>query len=102
VNLSPKNERSFILLILKATYRDSVRSKAGVHTGIAASEEEEAGKRTTHRTAPIEAVGTDIGERTIAEAAVARQGQFKRRGKSPCSIISVPTSAFGFKFDFGW
>ena len=31
-----------------------------------------------NRTGPIVAVGTDKGERTIAEAAVARHRQFKR------------------------
>ena len=73
------------------TYRESVCSIAGEHIGIAASEVEVAGIRTTLRTAPIDAAGTDIVERTIAESAVARHGQFKRRGKSPCSIITAPT-----------
>jgi hypothetical protein len=91
VNLSPKNERSFILLILYATYRVTACSSVGVHNGSAATEVEDAGIRTTHRTAPIVAVGPNIAERTKAVAAEARHGQFKRRGKSPCTIITAPT-----------
>ena len=64
--------------ILEATHRDTERSVAVEHAGIAAVEEEVARGRATNRTAPIEAVGTDIEERTIGEVvAVARQGQFK-------------------------
>ena len=55
---------------------------AGAHEGIAAIEEQVARISTANRTAPIEAEGTNIVERTIAAAAAARQGQFKRRGKS--------------------
>lgn len=53
--------------ILKAAHRGSVCSVAGVHAGIAAVEAEVARIGTTHRTAPIAAVGTDKAERTIAE-----------------------------------
>ena len=88
--------------ILKATHRGTVRSIVGGHIGIAATEEEAAGIRTTHRTAPIAAAGPNIVERTTAVVAVARHGQFKRRAKSPCKILTAPTSAFGIKFGFGW
>lgn len=64
--------------ILKAAHRESVSSVVGIHDGIAAKEEEEARIGAANRTAPIEAVGTDIAERTIAAVAVARQGQFKQ------------------------
>ena len=79
--------------ILKAMHTESARAIAGDHAGIAASEAEAASIRAALRTAPIEAEaeGTDIVERTIAEVAAARHGQFKRRGKSPCSIITAPT-----------
>ncbi len=64
--------------ILKATNRESVSSIGGVHEGIAAKEEEVASSRAANCTAPIEAVGTDTDERTIAVDADARHGQFKR------------------------
>ena len=63
--------------ILEATHRESVRSVVVDHVGIAAAEGEAARVSATNRTAPIVAVGTDIVERTIAAAAVARHGQFK-------------------------
>ena len=63
--------------ILEATHRESVRSVVVAHAGIAAAEEEEARVSATNRTAPIAAAGTDIEERTIAEVAAARHGQFK-------------------------
>ena len=62
--------------ILKATNRAPVRSVAGVHAGITASEAEVARIGTANRTAPIAAAGTYKAERTIAEVAVARHGQF--------------------------
>lgn len=77
--------------ILKATNRHSASSTVGVHVGIAASKEQAARKGAANRTAPIESEGTDIAERTRAEVAVACHGQFKRRGKSSCSIITAPT-----------
>ena len=73
--------------ILKATYSVSVGSVEGVHDGIAATEVQVARISTANRTAPIAADGTKIAERTIAEAAVARQRQFKRRGKSAGCVV---------------
>ncbi len=64
--------------ILKAAHRASVRSAAGTHVGIAANEEEVARSGAANRTAPIEAAGTDRAERTNAEVADARHGQFKQ------------------------
>ena len=64
--------------ILKATNRETVSSEVGIHTGIAAKAVEEARIGAENRTAPTEAEGTDIDERTIAEVAGARHGQFKR------------------------
>ena len=64
--------------ILEATHRAPVRSVAAAHEGIAAAEVEVARASATNRTAPIAADGTDIEERTIAVAAVARHRQFKR------------------------
>ena len=80
--------------ILKATDRESVRSIAGAHVGIAAIKVQAARSGAANRTAPIVADGPNSAERTTAEAAEARQGQFKRRGKSPlqhyqCSNMSV-------------
>lgn len=54
----------------------------GVHEGTAAIEVEVASKRAANFTTPIEAVGTDSAERTIAVDAEARPGQFKRRAIS--------------------
>ena len=62
--------------ILEATHRESVCSAVGVHAGIAAEEVEAAGISTANRTAPIDTVGTNMDERTIAAVAVARQRQF--------------------------
>ncbi len=64
--------------ILKATNSESDCSVEGVHDGKAATEVEAARTGTANRTAPIVAVRTDRAERTIAVAAVARHGQFKR------------------------
>ena len=61
--------------ILKTTNRGPVRPTVGAHAGSAAEEEEVASRRTANRTTPIEAEGTDIDERTTADAAAARQGQ---------------------------
>ena len=79
--------------ILEATHRDSERSSAADHfgNGKAAAEDEAEGAGAINRTAPIAAVGTDTDERTIAEAAVARRGQFKRGGKGPCCFVAAPT-----------
>ena len=63
--------------ILKATHSESECSVVGVHAGIAAIEVEEARIGAANRTAPIVAAGTDTAERTTAEAAAARHGQFK-------------------------
>ena len=79
------------LSILKATHRASECSIVGVHVGIAAIEAEVASIRAANCTAPIDADGTDKDERTIAAVAVARQGQFKRRGKSANACVSSPT-----------
>ena len=89
--LRVKSVKYIKVSIVNATYRESETSTEGVHGGSAATEEEDAGIRTTHRTAPIDAEGIDIEERTIAVAAVARHGQFKRRGKSACCILAAPT-----------
>jgi len=48
--------------ILNTTHRDSVRPIVGEHAGIAAIEVEVASIRTTNRTTPIVAVGTDKDE----------------------------------------
>ena len=64
--------------ILEATHRGPVCSIAGVHAGIAAKEVQEARIGTAYCTAPIVAEGTDIEERTRAEDAEARHGQFER------------------------
>lgn len=64
--------------ILDATHRESDRAAVGIHIGIAAAEVEGARIGAANRTAPVVAEGTDIGERTIVEAAEARHGQFKR------------------------
>ena len=66
--------------VLKAANSESVSPVVGVHVGIGAAEEQEARTGTENRTAPIVAVGTDIVERTSTAVAVARHGQFKRRG----------------------
>ena len=64
-------------LILEATHRPSACSVVVVHVGIAAAEAEEARVSATNRTAPIEAAGTDMEERTSTAVAVARHRQFK-------------------------
>ena len=61
--------------ILKTTNRESVRPKVGDHDGMAATEADVGSKRAANRTTPIEAVGTDKVEQTIAEVAAARHGQ---------------------------
>ena len=69
--------------ILNATNRPSKCSGAAlthVGTAIAAAEAEAVRAGTINRTAMNIANGTDIGERTTAGVAGARQGQFKRRG----------------------
>ena len=77
--------------ILKATHSKAECSVVGVHGGIAADEDEVARIGTTHRTAPIEAAGTDKAERTTAVGAVARHGQLKRGGKSTHRCTYTPT-----------
>ena len=63
--------------IFNATNRDTGCPIAGAHAGTAATKGDATGKRTTHRTAPIGAVGTDKAERTTtADVAAARHGQF--------------------------
>ena len=75
-------------LILKTTNRESACSNVGGHVGPACIEVEVVGGNcTTHPTADIVAVGPNSVERTIAAEAEARYGQFKWRGKSPCSIL---------------
>ena len=63
--------------ILEATNSASACSVGGAHDGSAAIEVEAARIGAANRTAPIEAAGTDIGERTIIAEAVARHGQFQ-------------------------
>ncbi len=77
--------------ILEATHRESVRAVVGNHIGRAAVEVEVERIGAANRTAPVEAAGTDIDERTIAGVAVARHGQFKRGGKGTGSVVSAPT-----------
>ena len=67
----------FKVSILKATHRDAARSATEVNVGIAAVEGAAARIGTINRTAPIEAVGTDIADRTIYDVAAARQRQLK-------------------------
>ena len=84
--------------ILNAANSASVRPVVEVHGGTGAAVEVQAartGTATANRTAPIEAAGTDIVERTTTAAAVARHGQFKRGGKSPCCITGGPTYTLG-------
>ncbi len=64
--------------ILKATNRAPVRSEAVTHNERAATDAEAARIGAENRTAPIVEESTDTAERTIAEVAVARHGQFKR------------------------
>ena len=78
------------MLILKATHRASVRAIVAVHVGNG-TVEAEAACAAIIRTAPIDAIGPNIAERTTADESGARHGQFKRRGKSPCTIITAPT-----------
>jgi hypothetical protein len=80
-----------IFLVLKATNRESVASGAGGHVGTAANEAEGVRIGATNLTAPIEAVATYSGERTIGMVAVARHRQFERRGKSAHVVILTPT-----------
>jgi len=76
--------------ILKATHREPVRSVAAEHAGIAAAEVEEARIGVANSTAPIEAAGTNIVERTtIAAEAEAREGQFKRGSKGSCAVVAT-------------
>ena len=70
-------------------HREFVRSADGAHVVTAANKVQVARIGAANRTAPIVAAGPNIEERTIAVVAVARHGQFKRRGKSPCSIITA-------------
>ncbi len=55
---------------LKASNRVSVRLLVVVYDVIAAIEEDEAGKATSLRIAPIVAVGTDIVERTYRDGRI--------------------------------
>ena len=64
--------------ILKAAHRESACSEVDVHAGIDATEEQVVRIDTRNRTAPIVAIVTDSVERTSADVAVARHGQFKR------------------------
>ena len=57
-------------IILKATNRVSVCSIVGVHVGIAAIEDDEAGKGTSLRIAPILVIGADIVERTYRDGRI--------------------------------
>ena len=68
------------MLILNTTHRVAARAIGDAHKGTGTVEVEAARVGATKRTAPIVAI---IEERTTAAVAGARQGQFKRRGKSP-------------------
>ena len=96
------NLKVYYKSILKATHRESESAIVGEHIGIGTAEVEVAWVGATKRTAPIEAAGPNNEERTTAAGAVARHGQFKRRGKSPFTTITDPTCALGIHFGFGW
>ncbi len=87
-------------LILETTHREPVRSVEVEHVGFAAVEAEAAGDGAINRTAPIVAVGPHKEERTIAEAAVARHGQFQRGSKGTCSIVATPAQALVVQLRF--
>jgi hypothetical protein len=77
--------------ILKATYRVTGGSGAVVdHDGREASSVEVASTRAVNCTTPIVAVGKFSDERTIAVAAEARRGQFKRRSKCTWYGFGIP------------
>ncbi len=82
-------------LILEATHREPERSVVVAHVGSAAAEGEVVGEGAINRTAPIDADGTHIEERTIAGVAVASQGQFQRGSKGTGAVITAPACAFG-------
>ena len=87
--------------ILNATNRRSDSSGGGtrVGTGVDVAEAEDVPIGTTNRTAMNFANGSDTGERTGAGVAVARQGQFKQRGKSSsATIICAPAPSGAFCF----
>ena len=71
-NSNKMNSLDHSCLIFYAAYSGSVSFVAKEHAGNAAVEAEVARTGTTHRTAPIAAVGTDKAERTTAVEAVAR------------------------------
>lgn len=80
---------------LEATHREPARSVVAEHAGSAAVEVEEAGVGAINRTAPTEAEGTHMVERTKAEVAVAGHGQFQRGSKGTGAVITAPACAFG-------
>jgi len=75
--------------ILKATHRVPGSSVVGAHDGTAAVEEEAARIGAANRTAPIEAVGTNIVDCWWIRTAVAREGQFKRGSKGSCAVVAT-------------
>ena len=86
---NPKRQRG---LILKATHTDSGRMTAEAPpSGTRTKEVEVVRVGAANCTAPIEAEGPNIVDRTSDVVAATRHGQFKRRGKSPCTIITAPT-----------
>ena len=79
-------------LILKATNTDSGRMTAEAPpSGTRTKEVEVVRVGAANCTAPIEAEGPNIVDRTSDVVAATRHRQFKRRGKSPCTIITAPT-----------
>ena len=63
---------------LKATDRDTVSTKAGVHTGTGTKEAEVPDIGARNGTRPIVAEGANNEKRAIRASAAACQGQFKR------------------------
>ena len=98
-NAQAMNQR--VVLILEATDSAPERPVIAVHAGNAATEVQAPRARTRHGTRPIVAAAADIVERTIAAVAVARQGQFQRRGISPGRIAAAPALALFFPLGFG-
>jgi hypothetical protein len=89
-------------LILYATHRVPARPAHGAHVSIAATEVQAPCVVTGHGTRPIDALRTDIQERTTVVAAEARQGQFQRGADRPGCVIATPAISFRIPLRFGW
>ena len=77
ISLNGVNPSTSSGLVLKATNSETVCSVVEVHVDIAAVEVEVERIGAANRTAPIAAPGTDKGERTTTDVAVAPHGQLK-------------------------